>query len=1159
MGRLLAILGSIVVVLIGALLIGPSFFDWNKYKPEISKKIEQATGYQVEMSGDINLAIIPSPTAKIEGLSVSVPGEEPFLKLNRADVQLALAPLLQKKVEVDQVTLIEPVVNIRKNKDGSMSYMTEKLLKAAAVKDAVQGESSSSAVQPDIAFNKVSIEKGQISYVDVAANQTHELKAVDVVLRAQSLKGPFATKGAINYNSQDIAFEGQTEGVLDNSGALPVQMTLSIPQGDTSVQFSGVVDTKALEVQGNTKITSANLQAAGQAAKLSLPASLKEAVSVDGTLVAGQDAIKYSPVMITLGDFKADGDVSIVNFKDKNPVRFDIVLESNDVLALDGFAPKGKSSGVSGEGGAKKAAATSPVPDSLQLPFALQGTARMSLAGVQFDGKLYQGLDAQVKMADKAIQASTKIQKAPGDTNVDAAVNLTYASASRSNSGAILYADPSLSITAKGKVSSVSKLANAYDIQLNDQARTIGSAGFNINANLEKDRIVLNNSSLALDDTNAAIAGFYKPNASGRDTVGIDLSADSINFDKFIPQKAQSTADSAPAGSGAQDSVAAVKKFSLPFDADFDISIQKAQFQGKPISGIRLEGTMDAKSLNLKQAGVQDYLGTAITTKGAIADLPNISGIDMDIFAKTANVRALMENLKMDTASLPANIGAAEANVSAQGDLNTMAFSSNIKALSGQVDAKGNVKNPMNKPQFSNMQLGIKHLNFVKAMQIVNPEFKAGKGLQQKIDIFAKVDQSGDVITLSDITGSFGPMSMGGNIKAVTGGGKPSIDGTIALGTVPLDTFLGDDGAEKARKAKSSGGGSTAASSSNRWSSRPLDVSWINNANVNLSVSAKGVNYGGWAFTAPKTTITMNSEGLKISNLQAGLFGGSATVNTTLKPHNAGGLSAAITSSMTNVGLEPLVYAMSNSNRLKAQGNVSMSMNVNAAGTSANALVNALGGTATLEGRDVLMEGFDLAKLARSLSADIKPGDSVQALTSGLRGGTTQIDTIDGQYNIQSGVANITSMVMEGPAAIITSRGNANIPKWTIDTKHAISLKNAADDVPPFEITIAGPLDNPGNTFGKGILEDYLQRKIQRKLAKEAEKFLGDKVDGELGGVINQILGGGGAQQQQAPAPAPQEQAPAAGNNAQPAQQQQAPEASQEEQLIRGVLDGLLR
>ena len=1159
MKRLALITGSILFVLIAILLVAPSFVDLNSYKPQISKAIEEATGYQVEITGNINLALIPAVEAKIDGLSVQVPdsGKEPFLALKRADAQLSLAPLLQKKISVSKVSLIEPVVRVQKLKDGTFSFMTPKIEAMAEGKKPDSADSAKGGFGGDIAFDEFVIENGTIAYLDEGTGQAHDIGKLNSTLGMQSLKGPFSISGDATYNGQEISFKGRTEGVLDGSGAIPMQVSVNLPQGNSKALFGGVIDTQAQEVQGEVDIQVANIQEAGGAVNASLPASLNKKGAVKGTLKANTDRIVFAPMSLVFGDFQGKGSVDVSNFKDKNPVQFDVVLSSDSILPADDFIG-GPRMAAKSTGGDQAAVQKGPVPESLQLPFPMTGRARIDLAAVRFNGQAYQGVSIDLGVEEKTFKANAKVQKAPGDTTLDGSATLSYASASKSKSGAVLYADPSLAIAAKGRVDSISKLAQAYDVKLNEQARTVQSAKFDVLANLKNDQIAFSNSTLVLDDTTAALSGFYKPNAGGRDQIGLDVSADSVNFDKFLPQKAATDGQAAGAG-GMEDGVKAVKAFSLPFDAEFDVSIQKAQYQGKTISGLRLQGEMDAKTLKLTQAGVQDYMGAAVSTKGTIADLPNLSGMDLSIYAKSANVQNTLKSLNVQVEGLPASIGSAEATVNAKGSIDSMSFASNVKALQGKVDAKGTVSSLLKKPQFANMELGIEHPNFVQAMQIINPAFKAGTGLQQKIDLYAKVNQSGDVYTLSDITGSFGTMPISGVVKAIMGGGKPSIDGGIALGTVPLDTFLGDQHAEAARKSGGSGG----SAGGQRWSSRPLDVSWINKANVNLDVEAKAVNYGGWAFTNPTAKIVMGEGALQIQNLKSGLFGGSASVNTTLKPVAQGGVSVAADSTLSNVGLESLVYAMSNSNKLKASGNVSMTMNINAAGTSANALVNALGGKANLEGREVVMEGFDLARLARALSADIKPGDSVQNLMAGVRGGTTEIDTIDGQYDIQSGIVNITSMAMDGPAANITSRGNVNVPKWTIDTVHTITLKDATDDVPAFDVAIKGPLDNPGNTFGKGIINDYLQRKIQRKLAKEAEKFIGDKVDGQLGGVINQILGGGSQQQA-----TPETQAPAAGQEAaQPQQQQQAPAeqqqeqpaASQEEQLIRGVLDGLLR
>ncbi len=842
MKRLALVTVSILFALIAILLVAPSFVDLNSYKPQISKAVEDATGYQVDIAGNIKLALIPSVEARIDGLSVSLPeGGEPFLGLKRADAQLSLAPLLQKKISVSKVSLVEPVIRVSKRKDGTFSFMTPKLEAMAEGKQQGQPGAGKAGFGGDVAIDAFAIENGSVAYMDEGTGQAHEITGLNTSLRMQSLKGPFEVKGDASYNGQQVAFEGQTEGVLDNSGAVPVRLSVKIPQGDTSIQFGGVIDTKVQEVQGEANIQTSNLQAAGTAAKMALPATLKKNGSLKGTVKANTDRIVFSPFSLNLADFQAKGAVDFQNLQDKNPVRFDVVLDSDSVLTADDFIGKKPTGEPAGGNGGSAAVQSGPVPETLKLPFPMAGRAQMSFAAVRFGGQAYQGVSIDALVDDKSFKIASKIQKAPGDMAVDSTATLKYASASRSKDGAVVYADPALAIAAKGRVSSISKLAQAYDIKLSEQARTIQSANFDILANLKGDQIAFSDSTLVLDDTTAAMSGYYKPGAGGRDKIGLDVSADTINFDKFIPQK---SGDATPAqgGEGLAGGAEAAKKLSLPFDADFDISVQKAKYQGQMITGLRLQGTMDAKSVQLKQAGVQDYLGTAVTTKGSIGDLPNLSGIDLNIYAKSSNVQNLMKNLNMKVEGLPASIGAAEATVDAKGSINNLTFASNIKALDGQVDAKGTATGLTSKPQFSNMELGIVHPNFVKAMQILNPEFKAGTGLQQKIDLHAKVNQSGDVYTLSDIKGSFGPMPISGVIKAVMGGGKPSIDGGIALGTVPLDTFLGSERAEAARK---SGGGGAGAAGGQRWSTRPLNFEWINSANVTLDIVRQPDNQNG--------------------------------------------------------------------------------------------------------------------------------------------------------------------------------------------------------------------------------------------------------------------------------------------------------------------------
>ena len=67
MKKALYVVGGLVVLLIVAALVAPSFVDVNRYKPEITAAVKQATGRDLTIGGDIELTILPSP-AVISGL-----------------------------------------------------------------------------------------------------------------------------------------------------------------------------------------------------------------------------------------------------------------------------------------------------------------------------------------------------------------------------------------------------------------------------------------------------------------------------------------------------------------------------------------------------------------------------------------------------------------------------------------------------------------------------------------------------------------------------------------------------------------------------------------------------------------------------------------------------------------------------------------------------------------------------------------------------------------------------------------------------------------------------------------------------------------------------------------------------------------------------------
>ena len=65
MRKFLTGLVTLIVVILAAVLILPSFVDWNEYKGDIAVQVKAATGRDIFIGGDLKLALLPTPTLSV--------------------------------------------------------------------------------------------------------------------------------------------------------------------------------------------------------------------------------------------------------------------------------------------------------------------------------------------------------------------------------------------------------------------------------------------------------------------------------------------------------------------------------------------------------------------------------------------------------------------------------------------------------------------------------------------------------------------------------------------------------------------------------------------------------------------------------------------------------------------------------------------------------------------------------------------------------------------------------------------------------------------------------------------------------------------------------------------------------------------------------------
>jgi len=113
--KLLTGLLGLIVIFVAAALIVPSFIDWNEYKGAIASQAKKVTGRNVFIGGEIKFSVFPTPALSVQDLhlaSVEGAAEADMISLKALTVRVALWPLFEGEVEVESISLVEPVIHL---------------------------------------------------------------------------------------------------------------------------------------------------------------------------------------------------------------------------------------------------------------------------------------------------------------------------------------------------------------------------------------------------------------------------------------------------------------------------------------------------------------------------------------------------------------------------------------------------------------------------------------------------------------------------------------------------------------------------------------------------------------------------------------------------------------------------------------------------------------------------------------------------------------------------------------------------------------------------------------------------------------------------------------------------------------------------------------
>ena len=183
-----------IALAVGVILALPFLVDLNKYQDQYKPLLEDALNRKVQLK-DIRLTIWPRIGARVAGFAVlddPAFGSTPFASLASLDIGIKLVPLLTGKVEVENITLRNPVITVIKNKSGILNVSTIGRTGVELPKTPSRAPIPSTEgplkILALLAVDRVSIAGGKLTYSDLSAAKPTEYILQDIELLLQSVR-----------------------------------------------------------------------------------------------------------------------------------------------------------------------------------------------------------------------------------------------------------------------------------------------------------------------------------------------------------------------------------------------------------------------------------------------------------------------------------------------------------------------------------------------------------------------------------------------------------------------------------------------------------------------------------------------------------------------------------------------------------------------------------------------------------------------------------------------------------------------------------------------------------------------------------------------------------------------------------------------------------
>ena len=1180
MRRTLIILAALAILLVAAVLIGPSLVDWNQYKSEIAAEVEAQTGRRLTIDGDLDLTIVPSPALSVAGLRISNAegaSTPDMVRIEALEVEVAFWPLLGGDIEVERVRLIAPTVALEIMPNGRGNW----LLDTGAAATPAVGEQEETVESEDASpfrLNRLDIEGGAVTFRD-AGGVTLGIDGLDAQLTAESLDGPFTAAGQLGAEGVRVSFD-VSAGALTGS-AIPIKAEVEFGENLGRVSFVGTVVAEGDGVpaaSGKLQVTtpSAAKLAASLAQALGAepgaPAMLDQPLSLDAEVVATAEEGALNEIAMTLGETRASGAVSAA-FAEGIQVDLALLVKRIDLdrwLALsEGAATRPDAAATSA---ATEAADASGGAEAFSLPSDLSGSFNVEVEALTYNDGLVRQATISGAIIDGTVEFGRIAALLPGGSDVTMSGTLETVDGQPRFDGQIEAASDDLRA-----------LLAWLRLELDDvPADRLRKVGLTTNVRLAPDLMQAYRVDLRLDASR--MTGGIAYAVRQRTAFSIDVGIDRLNLDAYLPAESPvSDGGDAPENAVEPSSDDSSLAMLETIDTNVKLRVGELTYNRIPVKDVNLDASLVGGKLTIVGARIGDVAGAAIDLVGGA------SGFAAEpMFAGTMEVTApdpggLLQLAGIDWPVPSGRLGPFNLRGDVKQGPDSLLVDLSGTAAGTAFGLKGDVASlALDAPMRLRLELGNPRLADLVAQ--IDDEVAVGPwgdtSAVLAADLAGALVGDLDVAITATVVGA--EIAASGAVRALSGVGY---DLTLEVQHPDMTALINDLGIDYRPAATNLGGLAIATSLSGdlgevnlrglRARAGPMVVEgdatvrlggtrpWVN-ADLRASqvlvdlflpvegaqtASGDGASGGGgsaagadrWsrepielgALRALDGEIDLAAVAIDYGDyhfvepsLHLGLDGGVLTIDPLVGGLYGGTVKLRARIADAETPTIDLAFDLDSADILEAlranagidrvTGRFAMNGAVTSRGRSQYELVSSLNGEMRFAARNGVFRGIDMRSLSDRMKELDRVTDFLQLIQISTSDGETSYTVLDGTVRITDGVGRTTDLRAIMDAAEGRGVGEVNLPRWLLDLRTELRLSEHPN-APSLGIDLKGPIDAPRRDVKTRELEAFIAQRVGTTVLR---KLAPD----QLSDFLPDTGGGDGASEPNSGAASPQDQ-----------------------------------